>query len=238
MLSLVHLNKRCTLFFIKLFIRVKKLKISASILGCDFSKMGQEVKKVEEAKVDIIHLDVMDGHFVPNISFGAAIIKSLRGHTNLPFEVHLMISDPRKYLKDYVDAGADTIVFHVEIKDDILEIIREIKNCGKKVGLAVNPETSVEKIFPYLKYLDLVIIMTVHPGFGGQSFMKDQIYKVSKLKEKMKEINKSDLEIEFDGGVNLDTIKFAKEVDVDICVSGSFLFNSKNTLQTVKLLKS
>lgn len=238
MLLLVHLNKRCTFFFIKLFIRVKKLKISASILGCDFSKMGQEVKKVEYAKVDIIHLDVMDGHFVPNISFGPTVIKSLRGYTNLPFEVHLMISDPRKYLKNFVNAGADTIVFHVEIEDDILEIIREIKNYGKKVGLAVNPETDIEKIFPYVEYLDLVIIMTVHPGFGGQSFMKDQIYKVSKLKNKMMEINKKGLEVEFDGGVNLDTIKFAKEVGVDICVSGSFLFNSKNTSQTVKLLKS
>ncbi len=214
------------------------MKISASILGCDFSKMGQEVKKVEDAKVDIIHLDVMDGRFVPNISFGPAVIKSLRGYTNLPFEVHLMISDPRKYLKDFVNAGADTIVFHVEIEDDILEIIREIKNHGKKVGLAVNPETDIEKIFPYLKYLDLVIIMTVHPGFGGQSFMKDQTYKVRKLKNKMMEINKKGLEVEFDGGVNLDTIKFAKEVCVDICVSGSFLFNSKNISQTVKLLKS
>lgn len=214
------------------------MKISASILGCDFSKMGQEIIKAEDAKADIIHLDVMDGHFVPNISFGCGIIKSLRGYTDLPFEVHLMISDPSKYLKDFINVGADMVIFHVEIEDDILEIIREIKNYGKKVGLAVNPETDVQKIFPYLKYLDLVIIMTVHPGFGGQSFMKDQIYKVRMIKDKMKDINKSDLEIEFDGGVNLDTIKYAKDVNVDICVSGSFLFNSQNMSETVELLKS
>jgi ribulose-phosphate 3-epimerase len=217
---------------------VKKLKISASILGCDFSKIGQEIMKAENAKVDIIHLDVMDGHFVPNISFGSAIIKSLRGYTNLPFEVHLMISDPRKYLKDFVNAGADTIIFHAEINGDILRIIKEIKKYGKKVGLAVNPETDAKKVFPYLKYLDLIIIMTVHPGFGGQSFMKDQVYKVYKIKDQMKYINKSDLEIELDGGVNLDTIKFAKNANADICVSGSFLFHSKDISETVKLLKS
>lgn len=206
-------------------------------MGCDFSKIGEEIKRLRKAKVNIVHWDVMDGHFVPNISFGPGVIKSLRSYTNLPFEAHLMISDPGKCFKVFAESGADTIIFHIEIDDNILNLIDNIKGLGKKVGIAINPETSIEEVFPYLKYLDVVIIMTVNPGFGGQPFMESQIYKIIKIKDRLKDIGKNDLEVEIDGGINFETIKFVKNAGADICVSGSFLFSSEDILETVGLLK-
>ena len=165
--------------------------IAPSLLSCDFSQMGQEIKRMELAKADFMHLDVMDGHFVPNITFGAPVIKTVRSYTDVPFDVHLMISEPLKYIDDFADAGADIITFHVESDSDIKETIEKIKSRGVKPGLVIPPNTPASAVFPYLSDLYMVLIMTVEPGFGGQSFMEDMLPKVSEIRNEADKVNHS-----------------------------------------------
>lgn len=213
------------------------IKISPSMLACDFRKMGEEIIKVSKGGADFIHMDVMDGIFVPNISFGPPIIKSLRNLVSTPFDVHLMISNPYKYIETFVNAGADIITFHLESESNTFETINKIKNLGKKAGLAIKPKTNIESIYKYLEYIDLVLVMTVEPGFGGQKFMIDQMEKTRILKEKIISENLP-LLIEIDGGVNLETMNTIKKYPVDIAVSGTCIFNSKDTESIIKNLKS
>lgn len=213
------------------------MKISPSILACDFSKLSQEVVKVSKCGADYIHLDVMDGHFVPNISFGACVIKCIRDKTNLPFDVHLMISNPYDYIESFANSGADIITFHLESESNTLKTIEKIKSFNKKVGIAINPSTCEKDIIPYLDYIDLALIMTVNPGFGGQKFMKEQLEKTIFIKEKIRNKNLSTV-IQIDGGVNTETINQIRKYPIDICVSGTCIFKSSNMKDTINYLKN
>lgn len=208
------------------------MKISPSMLACDFSQMGNEIKKISLLGADYIHMDIMDGSFVPNISFGPDIVKSLKKLSLVPFDVHLMINNPDKYIKQFADAGADIITFHLESNCDIHKTIKLIKNHKIKAGLSIKPNTSAEKIIPYLNDIDLVLIMTVEPGFGGQKFMKNQLEKTKIIRENAKNIL-----IEIDGGVNSETIKEIKKYPVDICVAGTYIFKSKDMKQAISTIK-
>lgn len=211
------------------------MKIAPSLLSCDFANIAYEVKRMEEAGADYLHLDVMDGHFVPNITFGPDVIAYARKHTTLPFDVHLMIENPIDYIDNFVKAGADIITFHVEAKSDIESTIKKIKENGVQAGLVIKPKTSYKEVLPYLEMIDMVLIMTVEPGFGGQSFMADMMPKVVALKE---EITKRGLDvlIEVDGGINEATIAQTK-VGVDICVSGTGVFKAEDATKAIKKLK-
>lgn len=212
------------------------MKISPSILASDFSRLGEEVQRLARVGADYIHLDVMDGVFVPNLTFGAPVVKALRGFTSVPFDVHLMIQKPHRYIKDFFQAGADIITFHVEAEDDIKGTIDLIKSCGLKVGLSLKPGSDIEKLYPYLKYIDLVLIMTVEPGFGGQKFMYGMMEKVERLKEELIRQNLNIL-IEVDGGINEETAKVAKAYGVDICVAGTSVFNSPDMKNAIERLR-
>lgn len=210
--------------------------IAPSLLSCDFSKMGQEIERMEKAKADFMHLDVMDGHFVPNITFGAPVIKAVRSYTDVPFDVHLMISEPLKYIDDFADAGADIITFHVECDSDIQQTIDKIKSRGVKPGLVIKPNTPASAVFPYLKDLYMVLVMTVEPGFGGQSFMEDMLPKVSQLKKQAEKENLK-LLIEADGGISCDTIGKASKAGVDVCVAGTAVFKARDSAAAIEELK-
>lgn len=212
------------------------MQIAPSFLSCDFSKLGEELVRMDKAKADLIHLDVMDGHFVPNITFGAPVIKWARPYTKLPFDVHLMISEPHRYIKDFADAGADIITFHVECDSDINETIDLIRSYNIKPGLVIKPNTPASAVFPYLEKLDMVLVMTVEPGFGGQSFMSDMLPKVQEIKEYAKSIGK-DIVIEADGGINGDTIAECSEAGIDICVSGTGVFKAADAAKAIEELK-
>jgi ribulose-phosphate 3-epimerase len=217
---------------------MKKIKISPSVLSSDFGQLSTEIKKIEDAGADMIHVDVMDGHFVPNITIGAPVVKALRKHTSLPFDVHLMISPVHKYVKDFADAGADIITVHPEATDNLLQTIELIKSLGKKAGVSINPKTSLDSIFPVLHLIDLALIMSVNPGFGGQKFMPEVLSKVKILRQKIDEEN-LEVEIEIDGGINFDTGKLAKEAGVDILVSGTTLFTGNDGLkENIKKLRN
>ena len=206
---------------------MKKIQISPSILSADFSQLKNEIKKLEQAGADMIHVDVMDGHFVPNLTIGPPVIKSLRAHTNLPFDVHLMISPVHKYIKDYADAGANIITIHPEATNDLKESIKYIRDLGKKVGVSLNPETPLEIIENFLQDIDLVLIMSVHPGFGGQKFMPEVLEKVKKLRNIIIE-KKLELDIEIDGGIDFDNNKMVIEAGANILVSGTTVFKKNN----------
>ena len=214
------------------------IKISPSILSADFSKLGSEIQDLEKAGADLIHIDVMDGHFVPNITIGPEIIHKIRRYSSLPFDVHLMISPVNNFIKNFADAGADIITIHPEATENLVESVKKIKSLNKKAGVSLNPETSVDKVLPALHLIDLVLIMSVNPGFGGQKFIEKTLDKVKFLK---KEITKKKLkvEIEIDGGINFENSKKAKEAGVDILVSGTTIFkenegNLKKNIQTLK----
>lgn len=213
------------------------MKIAPSLLSCDFSKMGEEIKRMDVCGADWMHLDVMDGHFVPNITFGAPVIKKVRGYTDKPFDVHLMISDPLKYADDFIDAGADIITFHVECDSDIQQTIDKIKSKNVKVGLVIKPNTPASAVFPYLKDLDLVLVMTVEPGFGGQSFMADMLPKVAEIKAEAKRLG-VDMPVEVDGGIGVNTIAQAAGAGVDICVAGTAVFGAEDAAQAISELKA
>jgi len=218
---------------------MKKIKISPSILSADFSKLGKEIQELEKADADLIHIDVMDGHFVPNITIGPEVISELRKYTKLPFDVHLMISPVHNFIKNFSDAGADIITIHPEATHDLKESIKRIKSFNKKAGVSLNPETSIEKVINILDLIDLVLIMSVNPGFGGQKFMEKTLEKVKLLR---KEIDSRKLKtlIEIDGGINFENSKMAKAAGVDILVSGTTIFkeNGGNLKKNIQLLRT
>jgi ribulose-phosphate 3-epimerase len=218
---------------------MKKIQISPSILSADFSQLGNEIKKLEEAGADMIHVDVMDGHFVPNLTIGPPVIKSLKKHTKLPFDVHLMISPVHKYIEDFANAGADIITIHPEATENLSESIKQIKKFNKKVGVSLNPETKIDTILESLNEIDLVLVMSVNPGFGGQKFMPEILEKIKELK-KIQTIKKIDFDIEIDGGINFENSKLAINAGANILVSGTTIFknNNGNIKKNIDLLKS
>ncbi len=218
---------------------MKKIQISPSILSADFSELGNEIKRLEEGGADMIHVDVMDGHFVPNLTIGPPVIKALRKSTKLPFDVHLMISPVHKYIKNYAEAGADIITIHPEATDNLKNSIKYIKEFEKKVGISLNPETKTEVIIEFLKEIDLVLIMSVHPGFGGQKFMPEVLSKIQELKEiKLRENLRFDIEV--DGGIDFNNSKSVIEAGANILVSGTTIFKNNNgdIKKNIETLKS
>ena len=218
---------------------MSSIKISPSILSADFSKLGEEIQNLEKAKADLIHIDVMDGHFVPNITIGPEVISKLRKYTSLPFDVHLMIAPVDHFIKNFADAGADIITVHPEATKDLESSIKKIKLYNKKVGVSLNPETSVEKVLPVLNLIDLVLVMSVNPGFGGQKFINKTLDKV-KILRKTIDSKKLKTQIEIDGGINFENSKLAIEAGVDILVSGTTIFkeNDGNLKKNIELLRA
>ena len=217
---------------------MKKIQISPSILSADFSQLGNEIKRLEEGGADMIHVDVMDGHFVPNLTIGPPVIKALRKQCSLQFDVHLMISPVHKYIKDYADAGADIITIHPEATDDLNASILRIKELNKKVGISLNPDSKIDLILNFLDKIDLVLIMSVNPGFGGQKFMPEVLEKIKELK-KIQTKKKLDFDIEIDGGINFDNCKSAIDAGANILVSGTTIFKSNDgdIKKNINLLK-
>jgi len=206
---------------------MKKIQISPSILSADFSQLGKEIKKLEEGGADLIHVDVMDGHFVPNLTIGPPVIKALRNYTKLPFDVHLMIAPVHKYIKNFAEAGSDIITIHPEATENLNESINLIKELNKKVGVSLNPNTEISIIETELKNIDLVLIMSVFPGFGGQKFIPETIKKIKDLKE-IRDKNNYNFDIEVDGGINFSNSKDVINAGANILVSGTTIFKENN----------
>jgi ribulose-phosphate 3-epimerase len=218
---------------------MNSIKISPSILSADLSKLGSEIQNLEKAKADLIHIDVMDGHFVPNITIGPEVINKLKKYTSLPFDVHLMISPVHNFIKNFADAGADIITIHPEATNDLESSIKKIKSYNKKVGISLNPETSLDKLNNVLDKIDLVLIMSVNPGFGGQKFIENTLNKIRKLRLKIDQL-KLKVEIEVDGGINFENSKSIIKAGADILVSGTTIFKSNggNIKKNIEILKN
>lgn len=213
------------------------IKISPSILSADFVNLERDVKAVAEAGADLVHVDVMDGHFVPNITIGVPVVESLKKISPIPLDVHLMIEDPLYYAKAFVDAGADILTFHLESESNTLATILMIKDLSCKVGLSIKPKTKAEDIFPYLKDIDMVLVMTVEPGFGGQSFMAEMCPKIKAIKD---EIDRQHLnvDIEVDGGINPKTAKLVKEAGANILVAGSAIYGKPDYKEQIEKIRN
>ena len=218
---------------------MSSIKISPSILSADFSKLGNEIKDLEKAGADLIHIDVMDGHFVPNITIGPEVISKLRKYTSLPFDVHLMISPVDNFINNFAKAGADIITIHPEATNDLISSIKKIKSYNKKAGVSLNPETSVEKVLSIISSIDLVLVMSVNPGFSGQKFMEETVEKVKILREEI-DSKKLKTQIEIDGGINFENAKIAVKAGVDIIVSGTTIFqeNGGDLKKNIQLLRT
>ena len=218
---------------------MKKIQISPSILSADFSQLGNEIKRLEVGGADLIHVDVMDGHFVPNLTIGPPVIKALRKYTNLPFDVHLMINPVHKYIKDYAKAGSDIITIHPESTENLKSSIKEIKDLGKMAGVSLNPDTSIKTILKDLKDIDLVLVMSVFPGFGGQKFMPEVLKKIDELNQ-LRTKNNFNYKIEVDGGIDFTNSKKTIEAGADILVSGTTIFkeNDGDLKKNIEILRN
>ena len=217
---------------------MKEIKISPSILSCDFSEIGNEIKKLNDSGADLIHVDVMDGHFVPNLTFGPPVIEKIRKCSQLPFDVHLMISPVEKYIKNYAEAGADIITIHPEATDNLSRSIDVIKSFSKKAGVSLNPDTPVSVLDDVLDKIDLILIMSVYPGFAGQKFIPDVLDKVKFLRNKINNENRK-IDIEIDGGIDFETAPLAIEAGANILVSGTTIFKDpKNISSSIEKLRN
>ncbi|MBH00385.1 MAG: ribulose-phosphate 3-epimerase [Candidatus Pelagibacter sp.] len=218
---------------------MKKIQISPSILSADFSQLGNEIRNLERGGADLIHVDVMDGHFVPNLTIGPPVIKALRKYTKLPFDVHLMISPVHKYIKDYADAGSDIITIHPEATDNLKNSIKHIRNLKKRVGVSLNPDTPVKKVINHLVNIDLILVMSVYPGFGGQKFMPEIIKKIEELSY-IRGRENLNFDIEVGGGIDFSNSKLVIEAGANILVSGTTIFreNKGDIKKNIKILKN